>query len=70
VAAFYDDHEISVRVQVDDLESARRIFDLMTNHEGELLSEDPLRVAISASVDGDSVRVTIDETASIVSVHR
>jgi DNA-binding transcriptional ArsR family regulator len=70
VTAFYDDHGISTRVQADDLGSARRLFDLMTSHEGELLSEDPLRVVIIASVNDDEVRVTIDETASIVNVSR
>jgi DNA-binding transcriptional ArsR family regulator len=70
VIAFYDDHGISTRAQVDDLECARRLFDLMTDHEGELLSDEPLRVAIIASVDDDEVRVTIDETASIVDVSR
>jgi DNA-binding transcriptional ArsR family regulator len=70
VVAFYDDHGISTRAQTDDLECARRLFDLMTDHEGELLSDEPLRVAIIASVDDDEVRVTIDETASIVDVSR
>ncbi len=70
VVAFYDDHGISTRVHTEDLESARRLFDLMTDHEEELVSEDPLRVAITASVDDDEVRVTIDETASIVDIRR
>jgi hypothetical protein len=70
VVAFYDDHGISTRVQADDLGSARRLFDLQTSQNEEIVSEDPLRVAITTSVDGDEVRVTIDETASIVDVHR
>jgi predicted RNA-binding Zn-ribbon protein involved in translation (DUF1610 family)/DNA-binding transcriptional ArsR family regulator len=70
VIAFYDDHGISTRVQAEDIGSARRLFDLMTDHGGELLSDDPLRVAIIASVDDDEVRVTIDETASIVDISR
>jgi len=70
VVAFYDDHGISTRVRTDDLGSARRLFDLMTDHDGEIVSEDPLRVAITASADGDEVRVTIDDTASIIDVSR
>jgi hypothetical protein len=70
VIALYDDHGISTRVQADDLGSARRVFDLMTDQGVEIVSEDPLRVAVIPSVNGDEVRVTIDETASIVDVSR
>jgi len=70
VTAFYEDHGISTRVHTEDTGSARHIFDLMTDHGEELVSEDPLRVAVTAAVDGDDVRVTIDETASIVDVSR
>jgi hypothetical protein len=70
VIAFYDNHGVSTRVRADDLGSARRVFDLMTDQGAEIVSEDPLRVAIVPSVDGDELRVTIDETASIVDVSR
>jgi hypothetical protein len=42
----------------------------MTDQGVEVVSADPLRVAVVPSVDGDEVRVTIDETASIVDVSR
>jgi len=70
VIAFYDDHGMSTRIQAEDLGSARRVFDLMTDQGREIVSEDPLRVAVIPSIDGDEVRVTIDETASIVDVSR
>jgi DNA-binding transcriptional ArsR family regulator/predicted RNA-binding Zn-ribbon protein involved in translation (DUF1610 family) len=70
VIGFYDDHGISTRIQADDLESARRVFDLMTDQGAEIVSEDPLQVAVIPSIDGDEVRVTIDEKASIVDVSR
>lgn len=70
VISFYEDHGISTRVHTEDPGSARHIFDLMTDHGEELVSEDPLRVAVTASIDGDEVRVMLDETASIVSVSR
>ena len=70
VIGFYDDHGISTRIQADDLESARHVFDLMTDQGAEIVSEDPLQVAVIPSIDGDEVRVTIDEKASIVDVSR
>jgi len=70
VAAFYEDHGVSTRVHTEDPGSARHIFDLMTEHGESLVSEDPLRVAITASVDGDEIRVTLDETARVVDVSR
>jgi hypothetical protein len=70
VIAFYDDHGISTQIRADDLGSARRVFDLMTNQGAEIVSEDPIRVAVIPSIDGDEARVTIDETANIVEVSR
>ena len=70
VVALYEDHGVSTRVHTEDLGSARRLFDLMTGHERDLVSEDPLRIAVTASVGDDDVRVTLDETASIVDVQR
>lgn len=70
VIAFYEEHGIATRVHTEDPGSARDLFDLMTDHDQELVSGDPLRVAITVSVDGDDVRVMLDETASVVDVRR
>ena len=70
VVALYENHGISTRFHGDDPESARRLFDLMTGHEEELVSDDPLRIAVKVAVDDDIVSVTFDETASIVDVRR
>jgi hypothetical protein len=70
VLALYEKHGVSTRIHTDDLGSARRLFDIMTDHERELVSADPLRMAVTASVEGDEVRVTVDETASIVDVRK
>ncbi len=70
VISFYDDHGISTRVQADDFESARRVYSLIYDHEWERLSEDPPRIAVTASRDGDEIRLTFDETVSVVDVQR
>ncbi len=70
VIGFYDDHGVSTRIRADDFESVRRVFDLMDDHGVELVSEDPPRVAVTAALDGDEVRLTFDETAGVVDVRR
>lgn len=70
VVSFYDDHGVSTRVQADDFESARRAYALIYDHDWERLSEDPPRIAVAASRDGDEIRLTFDETVSVVDVQR
>jgi Zn-finger nucleic acid-binding protein len=70
VASFYDDHGVSTRIRADDFETVTRFYDLMNTHEVELVSEEPLRVEVAASRDGDEIRLTFDETVSVVDVSR
>lgn len=70
VVAFYADHGVSIRLQADDFEGACRIFDHMHDHGMELLSTDPPRVQVTATLDGDEVRLTFDETADVVDIDR
>lgn len=70
VIAFYDRHGISPRLRADDFDSAKRVFDLMDDHGMVVVSDDPPRVAVTAAQDDDTIRVTFDETASVVDVRR
>lgn len=70
VVALYEEHGISTRIHTGDLGSASRLFEIMTDHEREIISENPLRMAVTAEVADGDVRVTFDETASIVDVRR
>jgi hypothetical protein len=70
VIGFYDDHGISIRARADDFENARRIYEYMHDHGMELVSEDPIRVRVTAALEGDEIRLTFDETASVVEVDR
>jgi hypothetical protein len=42
----------------------------MHDHGMELLSTDPPKVAVTVSADNAELRVTFDETASVLDVHR
>jgi hypothetical protein len=70
VVAFYEAHDVSTRVRADDFEGAKRVFDLVDGHAMELVSDDPPRVAVTADLDGDEVRLTFDETVRVVDVRR
>jgi len=70
VISFYDDHGISIRAQADDFESACRVYSLIYDHEWERLSEESPCIAVTASRDGDEIRLTFDETVSVVNVQR
>jgi hypothetical protein len=70
VVAFYHDHGVSMRVHADDFESVKRVYQFMHDHDIELVAEDPPRVAVTAALDGDEVRLTFDEGASVVDVRR
>lgn len=70
VVSFYDDHGVSTRLRADDFESTTRIADFMDDHEMELASSDPPRVAVSAAIEDDEVQLTFDETVRVIDVQR
>ena len=70
VVSFYDDHSVSTRIQADEFENTCRIFGYMHDHEMKLVSDDPIRIRVTAAFDGDEIRLTFDETASVVGIDR
>ncbi|MFC7229220.1 winged helix-turn-helix domain-containing protein [Salinirubellus salinus] len=70
VVSFYDDHGVSTRFRADEYERAKAVYDLVLDHEVELVAEDPVRVAVTARHDGDAIRVTFDEDVQFVDATR
>jgi hypothetical protein len=70
VIAFYDDHGVATRFRADDAESVRRVFGLLDSHEVTLVDTAPPRAVVSVAHAGDEVRLTFNETASVVEVER
>lgn len=70
VISFYHDHGVSTRFQTNDSESLKRGFGRMHSHEMKLVSTDPPQVVVVASLDDDQVRLTFDNSVSVVDVHR
>lgn len=70
VVSFYANHGISTRVRADDFERARSVESLVDDHEQDVVGTAPLRVEVTASHGEESVRLTFDETASVVDVQQ
>jgi hypothetical protein len=70
VIGFYDRRGVSTRIRADDFDSAKRVFELLDDHDMAVESEDPPRATVTAAYDGDAIRVTFDETVSVVDVRR
>lgn len=70
VISFYDDQGVSTRVRADDVEHAKRVYDLALGHDVTVVDEDPIRVAVTASCEGESIRLTLDGTVRVVDVSR
>lgn len=68
VVGFYDSHGVVTRFHADDVDSVRRVFALMESHDVELVAEEPPKAEVTVSHDDDSIRLTFDETASVVDV--
>jgi hypothetical protein len=68
VVSFYGDHDVSTHVSADDFRTVRRFYALMNGHDVELLSAEPIRVAVTVRCDDDQLRVTFDETVRAVDV--
>lgn len=70
VVGFYDSHDVSTRLRADDAESVRRVFELMESHEVDLTADDPPRADVTINRGGDEIRLTFDETVSVVDVNK
>jgi DNA-binding transcriptional ArsR family regulator len=70
VISFYDDHGVSIRFRADDFENARQVFSHMHDHGMDIVSTDPPRVTVTASMNDEEIRLTFDETGNVVDVRR
>lgn len=70
VVGFYDAHGVPTRVRADDVESVRRAFDLMNDHEVTVVSTEPPEATVLVSLDGDERVLTFDASARVTDVRR
>lgn len=70
VVAFYHDHGLDVADSATDPDAARRLLTALRGHEQELLSTEPLRVAVTVRSGDDSLRLTLDERMQVIGTDR
>lgn len=70
VIAFYYDHGAAPRWHAREFDGLPQVAEDDVDHEMALVSEDPLRIKVTISLDGDELGVTFDETVSVVGVDR
>lgn len=68
VVAFYADRGVDIGYNTTDFETIVRTLELMTTHDQELVSTDPLRVRVTVRYGGDELRLVIDESMDVVDV--
>lgn len=70
VVSFYHDHGVEVGYDLNEFEQAKRVLKLNRAHENELVSGDPVRVAVTVRYGDDELRLTLDERMDVVAVER
>lgn len=70
VVSFYSEHGISTHLRADDSRTVKRFYGLLDGHEVEAVSDDPLRIAVTARCADEAITVTFDETVRVVDVSR
>jgi len=68
VVAFYDDHGIDIRRDVDDIEGFIRGAELLWAMEHTIVSTDPVRIRVTVPCEGEELRLTLDETRDVIDI--
>lgn len=70
VIAFYETRGVSMRFTADDFASGAAIESRLADFSMTVVTADPPRVEVTATTDGEAVRLAFDETVSVVDVQR
>ena len=68
VAAFCHKHGLESTYDIDDPEACGELWDHLLDRECTLVSEDPVRIRITVSAEGDALHLILDGTLSVVGV--
>lgn len=66
VQGFYANHDVSTRVHAEDLQSVKRVFNLIEDHQIEIVAEDPPQARVTITNNANELHLTFDETATVV----
>jgi hypothetical protein len=70
VVAFYYDHGVEIGYSKGAVDRLRRRDHLATENDQRAVSADPPRVEVTVRHDGDTLQLTLDETAEVVATER
>lgn len=70
VTSFYETRGVSMRLTADDFGRGVDIESRLEDFAMEVVSVEPPRVEVTAAMDDEAVRLTFDETVSVVDVNR
>lgn len=69
VISFFDDHEIDVRWNIDDLEGIVRGSEALWAMEHTITPIDPVRIRVTMPWEGEELHLTLDENRNVIDIH-
>lgn len=70
VIAFYYERGLDLQYYDGTVERFRKRGELISSHDQEVVSEDPLRIRVEVEYDGDRLSLTLDEELAVVRTDR
>lgn len=70
VVAFYYERDVTIRWHATEHGGIAHLGESRPEFEQAIVSEDPLRVVVTVTLDGDGLEVEFDESVSVVDVRR
>lgn len=68
VIAFYDEHDVDPRWDVDDSDRCIRMMERLWEMEHTLVSIDPVRIHVTIPCESDKLQLTLDEEWDVIDV--
>lgn len=66
VVSFYHRHGIGIGYNINDVETASAVLELMANHEQELIARDPPRIQVTLEHNGDKLTLILDDSLAVL----
>lgn len=70
VTAFFYDHGVTTRWHAEELDGLEHLGEHDPSYELEVVSEDPPQVIVTVTLDSDELRLTFDESVTVIDASR
>lgn len=68
LVSFFHEHDLERTYDLEDPESCGRLWDALGRLEHDLVSEDPVRIEVAMTADGDAIRFTLDGDIEVIDI--